>query len=326
MRVLFVYSGNQSSSDSNLILSQANSLIVNGISVELYAIKGHGFFGYIKYIKPLRSHIIQNKYDLIHAHYGLCGLISFFARNRSTKLIVSFMGNDLLGDHSRNGKSTILSNCLVSVNQLYAKYVDYIIVKSTEMASKISNPNLSVIPNGVDMDKFSLIDKVFAMKRVNWDQKFKHIIFVSRPDRPEKNFSLAEIAFKLINNNELQLHFLQNVKSEDVLFYYNASDVCLLTSFHEGSPNVIKEAMACNSPIVSTDVGDVSWVIGNTQGCFICSFDPTDVGRRIKLALEFARSKGHTNGRGRIIELGLDSESVAKRVINVYEKVLTNKI
>ena len=96
-------------------------------------------------------------------------------------------------------------------------------------------------------------------------------------------------------------------------------ELVILTSLWEGSPNVIKEAMACNCPIVSTNVGDVRWVIGDTEGCYITSFDPEDVAEKIKLALEFGK---RTNGRDRIIELGLDSETIAKRLIDIYSKVL----
>ena len=93
----------------------------------------------------------------------------------------------------------------------------------------------------------------------------------------------------------------------------------VLTSFHEGSPNVIKEAMACNCPIVATNVGDVEFIIGDTKGCYISDFDANDVAEKIKLALEFGKK---TEGRNRIIEFGLDSRSVARKIIRVYKQVL----
>src|SRR5690606_30979119 len=96
----------------------------------------------------------------------------------------------------------------------------------------------------------------------------------------------------------------------------------VLTSFMEGSPNVVKEAMACNCPIVATDVGDVKWVLGETEGCYIASFDPSDFAEKIKSALAFARQKGRTNGGQRITELGLDSETIAQRVLHVYKQVI----
>lgn len=99
----------------------------------------------------------------------------------------------------------------------------------------------------------------------------------------------------------------------------NAADVLLLTSRYEGSPNVIKEAMACNCPIVATDVGDIRWIIGDTEGCYLTSFDPGDVASKLQLALKFGR---RTRGRERLIELGLDSVSVAKRIVQLYQDVI----
>ena len=99
--------------------------------------------------------------------------------------------------------------------------------------------------------------------------------------------------------------------------YFNASDLVLLTSFWEGSPNVIKEAMACNVPIVSTDVGDVKEVIGKTEGCYITSFDPEDVAEKIKLALKFGK---RTTGIEDIKHL--ESSLIAKKIIKIYKSVL----
>ena len=322
MKILFVSSGNGVSSVSNLALSQANSLIALNVDVEIYYINGKGIIGYLKNILPLRKHLRNNYYNIIHAHYGLSGWIALLAKNKKTKLIISFMGNDILGDHSKKGKSTFYGNLLVTLNQHLTKYVDYIIVKSNEMSHKIIFDNKSVIPNGVNLSMFFSLDRLLALKKVGWDPKFSHILFMSDQERPEKNFTLASTAIKHLEIEGVQLHFLNQIPHDDLVYYYNGSDVCLLTSYHEGSPNVIKEAMACNCSIVSTDVGDVKEVFGNTKRCYICSFDPADVSEKIKMALEFADTKGRTNGRGRIIELGLNSESIAKRIVEVYEKVI----
>jgi teichuronic acid biosynthesis glycosyltransferase TuaC len=98
-----------------------------------------------------------------------------------------------------------------------------------------------------------------------------------------------------------------------------------VTSFSEGSPLVIKEAMACNCTIVSTNVGDVEWVLGDTEGCYIAVFDAKDVAKKLKLAIEFREEHQYTNGRNRITELGLDSETIAGRIMEVYKKVIGNQ-
>ena len=83
--------------------------------------------------------------------------------------------------------------------------------------------------------------------------------------------------------------------------------------------------MACNRPVVATDVGDIRWLFGNEPGHFITSFDPEDVAEKIKLALEFSEKYGRTNGRQRVIDLGLDSQTVAKKIINLYKEVLEQR-
>lgn len=324
MKVLFVSSDNKTTCCSNLASAQAKSLIALNIKVKSYYIKGNGIVGYLKNVFPLKRLLRDNQYSIIHAHYGLSGWVALLAKSKKTKLIISFMGNDLLGDSAKNGKSTFNGSLLVSLNQHFAKYADYVIIKSSEMSDKVLLNNKSIIPNGVNLNAFFSLERTLALKKVGWDPQLRHVLFMSNPDRPEKNFSLANISMSQLEIEGVQLHFLNQISHNDLVYYYNASDVCLLTSFHEGSPNVIKEAMACNCPIVSTNVGDVEEIFGNILGCFICSFKPVDVSEKIRTALEFAQKKGRTNGRNRVIELGLDSESIAKRIIEVYEKVLRN--
>ncbi|MGQ9644752.1 MAG: glycosyltransferase, partial [Ignavibacterium sp.] len=152
-----------------------------------------------------------------------------------------------------------------------------------------------------------------------------YILFLADPARNEKNYLLAETTMKIINDNNIELLVIYDVEQGNVVNYLNAVDLLLLTSLWEGSPNAVKEAMACNLPVVSTDVGDVRWLFGNEPGYYICSFDPRDVAGKIRLALDFAEKHRRTNGRNRIIELGLDSDSIAKRIISVYQSVLFKK-
>ena len=99
----------------------------------------------------------------------------------------------------------------------------------------------------------------------------------------------------------------------------NASDFQLTTSFRESGPLVVKEAMACGTPIVTVDVGDVKDVIGDTEGCYIAERHADDIAEKIRQALAF---KGKTSGRQRIIDLGLSNELVAKQLVEIYKKVL----
>ncbi len=320
IKVLFVSSGNSSRGISPIVYNQGQSLQIIGQDLSYFLIEGKGIMGYLKNIISLKRYLNKNKFDIIHAHYGLCGIVSSLAK-KNEKLIVSFMGEDLLGSYTARDKFTLLSKLIVWINKYFVKKYDYIIVKTNELAGIISKyKNVLIQPNGVDFNLFYPIEKEEARKQLHLNPNFKIIIFVSNPTRTEKNFKLAQKAFNIIKQPDFLLIPVFNKNQEELNQYYNAADVLILTSLHEGSPNVIKEAMACNCPIVATDVGDVKENISNTFGCYITSFDPLDIVKKIKLVLEFGK---RTNGRQTIARL--ESGYVAKKIIDLYQKVIKEK-
>lgn len=307
-------------------MNQGDSLIEEGIDLDYFPVLGKGLKGYLKSIRKLKSHIINNNFEIIHAHYGLCGIVSLFAK-KGERLVVTFMGDDLIGTNRIDGSVTFKSRINVLINILLSRVAyDFCIVKSEEMYSKLKITHKSLIPNGINLNKFYpiSINNTFVTLGFNGDNS-KIVLFISDPLRPEKNYKLAKEAVDLISDIKVKLIPVFNIDNSELVHYYNAADVLLLTSFHEGSPNVIKEAMACNCPIVSTDVGDVKWIFGNVEGCYLSSFDPVDVSEKMKLAIEYREKYIQTKGRQRIIKLGLNAETVAERIIHVYRNILVNK-
>lgn len=321
MRVLFVSSGNTKNGISPIIKNQGESLKKFGIDVDYFTIVGNGILGYLKNVSALKNYLKKHTFQIIHAHYGLSGIVAQLARNQE-KLVVSFMGDDLIGSINKAGKYTLRSNILVLFNKSFIPFYNFIIVKSKQLADILKCNKVEIIPNGVELKLFFSIDKEIAKKKLNIDINKKLIIFVANPERPEKNYILAQKSISFLNRNDIILLPVYNVPQYELKYYYSAADLLLLTSFHEGSPNVIKEAMACNCPIVATDVGDIKWIFGNTEGCFITSLDLIDIVKKINLAIEFSQIKKRTSGRNRLIELGLNEEVIAKKIINVYQKVL----
>lgn len=309
--ILFVCSGNSSAGISPIIKNQGESIVNQGSNVSYFTIKGKGFWSYFQHIFILRKFLQNNYFDIIHAHYSLSAFVASLAGAKP--LVVSLMGSDV--------KSNNITKQIIYIFNYLFKW-GKVIVKSQDMRNGIKLRNLCIIPNGVDLEHFHPYDKLASQGKLGWDSSKKHILFAANPARPVKNFKLALDAYALLDDNDCEMHVFDNVPHGDIPDWINASDLVMLTSLWEGSPNVIKEAMACNRPIVSTDVGDVSWLFGNTEGHFITGFKPLEVTEKIKLALEFSKIYGSTRGLERIQALGLSSEQVAMKILSLYDNVL----
>lgn len=322
MKVLFVCSGKINNKPGPIIREQGNSLKKKGIDVEFFSINRRGVLGHIKEIFRLRKITSNSSFEIIHAHYGTSALVALFAKGKHVR-VVSFMGDDILGSNRKDGTLTKKSLFLAYINRLNSSlFYNYSIVKSAEMYDKLDHPNKAVIPNGVECDIFKPIEKEKAREKMKWDLNSERVIFVSDPARAEKNYGLAKSSVDLINGQNIQLTCVNGVEQHDLVNFYNAADVLILTSFHEGSPNVIKEAMACNCPIVSTDVGDVNKLLENVDGCYVTDFDPENIRTNILKAIDHRRKHHYTNGRDKIMEMKLDSDSVAERIIDLYKSLI----
>lgn len=310
-KILFVSSGNSQNGISSIVANQGESLKKAGIWIDFFTILGKGIKGYVRNIVPLKIKVQKNKYDLIHAHYSLSAFIASFAG--CSPLSVSLMGSDI-----QLGR---LIQFAIKFSSVFLW--DAVIVKSRDMASQLNLEKVEIIPNGVNTDLFRPSDRGRALKALGWNPEKKHILFAANPTAPVKNFNLFQEAYQILPNSQKNdVHYLKEVPHQDVPLHINASDLLVLTSLREGSPNVIKEAMACNRPVVATNVGDVARLFGDAPGHFLIGFEAQEVSQKIQMALNFAEQNGKTAGRERIMELGLDSKTIAERIIKVYESIL----
>jgi teichuronic acid biosynthesis glycosyltransferase TuaC len=305
VKILIVCSGN-AGRISPFIQEQVSSLRKSGIEIDFFLIEGKGFRGYFRNLARLKNLTRHPGYDIIHAHYGLSGLLANM--QRKIPVITTFHGSDI------NDRRILPFSVLTAICSKHNIFV------SDKLAVKffIKVP-YSVIPCGIDPDIFFPMDKNAARKKMNLPVTDKIVLFSGSFTNKVKNHPLARTAVDL--PDIVNLMELKGYSREEVNLLLNACDVALLTSFSEGSPQFIKEAMACNRPVVATNVGDIEWLFGDEPGHYLCGFDALEVAEKIKLALNFA--KPSTNGRARIVKLGLDSASVAGRIIKIYNQVLS---
>lgn len=307
LRVLFVCSGNKTQGISPIVSNQGEAIRKLGVEVEYFPIIGKGLWGYLKHYFRLKKNIRNGNYNAIHAHYSMCGILVSLTAPFNRNIIVSLMGSFY--------KGSVKYHLIHLFARLSWKTV---IVKSERMKQQINLKNPVLIPNGVAIEKYNTdLDRNEIRKKLAFDPTKKYVVFVSDPNRPEKNFKLCENAVKALNNPDVYLLPVYNVLPDVVVEYQIAADVLMLTSFTEGSPNVIKEAMAAGCPLVTTNVGDVKNVVGHTPGCYILeTFEINEAALMLQKALEFS---GRTNGLQRIKELGLDNLTIGNRIISLYK-------
>lgn len=257
---------------------------------------------YLKFV-PQAVREAQGDYDLVHANYGLTAPMAL-AQHR-LPVVVSLWGTDLMGEYGWLSKAC-------------ARRADAVIVMSEEMARELGEP-CYVIPHGIDMEKFAPRPKADARADVGWDPDAQHVLFPYPESRDVKNYPRAERVVERARERvdaPVKLQVLYGVSHAEVATYMNAADALLLTSRREGSPNVVKEAMSCNLPVVSTDVGDVRERLDGVSPSFVGQSDDELVDGLVDV-LEEPRP---ADGRETVRDISLDR--MGERIRGVYESVL----
>ena len=305
MRVLIV-ANNKPGQFSPFVTEQVEALRKLGVEFDFFGVGGKGFNGYLSNLPALKTKIHEYQPDLLHAHYGLSGMLANL--QRAVPVVTTYHGSDI---HSKGLN--------LSMSKITARYSSYNIFVSPWLLelSGYHGENKSVIPCGVDTTTFTPIERTAARKQLGWNKNEQIVLFAGAFDNEVKNSPLAKEAVSLVPDTKLVE--LRGYTREQVNLLMNAANCLLMTSHREGSPVVIKEAMACGTPIVSVDVGDVKDVVSGVSGCYLATYDANDIAANIRQVLTF---KGKTNGPQRIIEKGLSNEIVAKRILKVYQTVI----
>ncbi len=306
MKILIVCSIN-SGRISPFVSEQAESLQKKGCEIDYFTISGKGFKGYLQNRKKLILKIKEYKPDIIHAHYGLSGLLANL--QQKIPVVTTYHGSDIY--NKQVFRFSRLSIALSSFNIFVSQ-------KNIDIAKP--KKNFALIPCGVNIDLFKPLDKEFCRNKLGFQKEDKLVLFSGSFDDKVKNSPLAKEAVALLPG--VKLIELKGYSRIQVCELINAVDSVLMTSLTEGSPQLIKEAMACNCPVVSVDVGDVKNIISDVNGCYITSYESKKIAGNIQQTLDFEE---RTNGWKNILNLGLDLESVANKVLDIYRSAVKNK-
>jgi glycosyltransferase involved in cell wall biosynthesis len=311
MRVLIVANHN-TGKFSPFVVEQVEAIKKQNIEIDFFGVEGKGYIGYLSNLGRLKKKIDSFKPDFIHAHYGLSGLLANL--QRKIPVVTTFHGSDI----NTGGVIRFLSKLAIYLSW-HNIFVSPLLVKVTRYHGK----NMSVIPCGIDTSLFRPMNINFARTELGWDENSKYILFSGSFDNWVKNPELAKAGVEVLRQRyaqyreNVQFLELKGYSRQQIAMLLNAADCTLMTSHTEGSPQIIKEAIACGCPIVSVDVGDVSNTIKEVDGCFIVQRTPEDIAEGICRVLD---NNKRVNGLERIIELSLSNDQIAKRIIEIYNK------
>ena len=296
-----------------------------GLSVEVTFVDRvqKGIKTYLGLSQRLRSRIADFQPHLVHVMYG--GVIADTATRavKDIPVVVSFCGSDLLGEYFSGPVRRLAGGYGVLASRWAARRSSGIVVKSQSLLdalpSHVERSKIRIIPNGIDLQRFKPLDRSGCREKLGWSENRFHIIFSYGTRNSVKRPELARAAVEEVKRFGIQveMHYLHGVDHHEVPLWLNASDVLLLTSSHEGSPNVVKEALACDVPVVSVDVGDARERIIGIDGCYLASPEPSDLATKLRMVYAGPR---RVAGRDKMQELSL--EHVALRLRKFYHEVL----
>lgn len=305
MRILVVASFNKGRF-APFIVEQAEALKGYGCVIDCFGLQGKGLKGYLRNLPRLKRKVEELRPDVIHAHYGLSGLLANL--QRKVPVVTTYHGSDI-----NDKKALPFSKLSIRLSA----WNIFVSSKTLEIAKP--KRKYSLLPCGIDLTDLQLTEKQEVRRQMHLDVDKKYILFAGAFDNAVKNAPLAKAAVALLGDPNVELLELKGYSRDEVTLLMCAADVFLMTSITEGSPQVIKEAMACGCPIVSVDVGDVKERVEGVGGCYVSQTrEPKELTGLLGQAIAIEE---RTKGREKIIDDGLDNQQVAMALMKIYNRL-----
>lgn len=305
MKVLVVCSKN-SGRIAPFITDQVEALQKAGVSCEYFTIEGKGIKGYLLNLLPLWREIKVCRPDIIHAHYGLSGVLANLQRR--VPVVTTYHGSDI-----NNPKVRRFSKIAIRLSA----WNIFVSQKNIQLSGV--GKRFSLIPCGVDTSVFKPMDKAVCRQKFGFDPDEKLILFAGGFDNKVKNPELAmEAVAKIPDARLLELKGYNRTQVAELM---NAVDVCLMTSHTEGSPQFVKEAMACNCPVVSVNVGDVEELLQGVEHCEIVERETDKIAKSVS---ELLNLNQRSSGSEKLKYSGLESLYVVDKIKSLYQNIIEN--
>ncbi len=305
----------------SFVQDQMESLRPLGVEYEVFFVDGReSRWNYLRAYSELWQRLRNGRFDLIHAHFGLAGLV---ARGQCRlPLVMTFHGDDVLGQPTRSGHITLMGRFYQVSSFLLAPLASAVIVQSREMAKKLTLARARIIPCGIDLDLFRPYGLEESRRTLGLDLGRKYVLFAYNIAEQRKRFDLVEAAVAVARKQipELEILHVRGKPHSDMPLYMSAADVLVVSSLAEGGPLVTKEAMATQLPVITVNVGDAVDLIHEDDGNFLVERDALAIAERI---VQVCRSGKRGSGRERLIPYSMPM--TAKKILDVYESVLGSK-
>jgi len=310
----------------SFVRDEADALRRAGADVDVYFVNGRANkLAYLGMPVGFAARLQSKRYDVVHVHHSFCGLVATL--QRKVPVVWTFHEGEISGDTADVLREHPIKRIAYSRNlkRTVASRVDAVVIVAEHLRGPLGRPDATLLPAGIDLDKFAPADTAESQRALGLAPGKRYVLFPAAPSRVEKRYDIARAAIEHLRQTDpsaadVELIALDNVPHAKVPVYMNASEAVLMTSSFEASPVTIREALACNVPVLCTDVGDARVVLDGIAGCHVVPADPVAIAGALRGVLAAPR---RVNGRERMQSYSL--LRVARELLELYARVIERK-